>query len=114
MTSVNFASVSVNRVNVFVAAFCLVLLVPGTLFCQERGPRVQIAREVRANVAAAVAAPFRVLIDCWPTTSGPKSDRDNDGIVDRCEQTLAEKFAPIVYHSAGERNYPTNVDVFLQ
>lgn len=54
------------------------------------------------------------LIDCWPTTSGARFDFDKDGIVDRCEQTLAEKFAPVVYHSSAETNYPTNVDWFLQ
>jgi hypothetical protein len=50
-------------------------------------------------------------LPCW--VIGPKSDLDQDGIVDRCEQTLAEKFAPIIYHSSRERNYPTNVDLFL-
>lgn len=29
------------------------------------------------------------------------------------QQELAEKFAPIVYHSSDESNYPTNVDWFL-
>lgn len=41
-------------------------------------------------------------------------DCDNDGINDNLEQTLAEKFAPIIYHDPSENNYPTNVDTFLQ
>lgn len=46
-----------------------------------------------------------------PSTSG--IDADSDGISDSCEQTLAERFAPIVYHSSDESNFPTNVDWFL-
>ena len=42
------------------------------------------------------------------------SDVDDDKITDTCEQTLAEKYAPIVYHSSDESNYPTNVDWLLQ
>ncbi|MEO6418213.1 MAG: hypothetical protein ABIP39_02325 [Polyangiaceae bacterium] len=41
-------------------------------------------------------------------------DADGDGVPDRCEQLLAEKFAPIVYHSSDESNFPTNVDAFLR
>jgi len=40
-------------------------------------------------------------------------DSDGDGISDACEQYLAERYAPIVYHSSDESNYPTNVDWFL-
>jgi hypothetical protein len=65
-------------------------------------------------IATTPAQIKKAPIDCWPTTSGRKIDDDNDGIVDRCEQTLAEKFAPVVYHSSAESNYPTNVDWFLQ
>jgi hypothetical protein len=43
--------------------------------------------------------------------SGP--DNDFDGIADVCEQSLAERYAPIVYHSSDESNFPTNVDWFL-
>jgi hypothetical protein len=41
-------------------------------------------------------------------------DADGDGVPDACEQVLAEKFAPIVYHSSDESNFPTNVDTFLK
>jgi hypothetical protein len=40
-------------------------------------------------------------------------DSDGDGLADACEQVLAERFAPIVYHSSDESNFPTNVDTFL-
>jgi hypothetical protein len=41
------------------------------------------------------------------------ADSDGDGLSDVCEQLLAERFAPIVYHSSDESNFPTNVDDFL-
>jgi len=40
-------------------------------------------------------------------------DEDGDGVGDACEQALAERYAPIVYHSTDESNFPTNVDAFL-
>ncbi len=40
-------------------------------------------------------------------------DEDADGLPDAFEQALAERFAPIVYHSSDESNFPTNVDWFL-
>ena len=40
-------------------------------------------------------------------------DGDGDGLADECEQALAERFAPIVYHAVDESNYPTNVDSLL-
>ncbi|MDD1750173.1 MAG: hypothetical protein LUO89_09900, partial [Methanothrix sp.] len=53
--------------------------------------------------------------DCnWIKGSLPSAqDMDIDGIADSCEQKLAEKYAPVVYHSSDETNYPTNVDWFL-
>lgn len=41
-------------------------------------------------------------------------DSDLDGLPDFWEQMLAEKYAPIIYHSNDESNFPTNVDWFLQ
>lgn len=41
-------------------------------------------------------------------------DGDGDGLADACEDELADRFAPIVYHSSAEPNYPTNVDAFLE
>jgi hypothetical protein len=53
------------------------------------------------------------LID-FPTPGGHEvADDDGDGIVDACEQYLAEKYAPIIYHSSDESNLPANVDWFL-
>jgi hypothetical protein len=43
--------------------------------------------------------------------SGP--DSDGDGVTDGCEQSLAERFAPVVYHSSLETRPPANVDWFL-
>jgi hypothetical protein len=40
-------------------------------------------------------------------------DSDGDGLSDACEESLAERFAPIVYHSSDESNFPTNVEAFL-
>ena len=51
-------------------------------------------------------------LNCAPG-SPPFTDADGDGIIDGCEQTLAERYAPIVYHSSDETNLPTNVDWFL-
>lgn len=41
------------------------------------------------------------------------NDCDKDGILDSLEQTLAEKFAPIIFHDSTEQNMLTNVDEFL-
>jgi hypothetical protein len=41
-------------------------------------------------------------------------DCDKDGLNDTLEQTLAERFAPIIYHDSLEEYLPTNVDVFLK
>lgn len=51
-------------------------------------------------------------LNCAPG-SPPFTDADSDGIIDSCEQTLAERYAPIAYHSSDETNLPTNVDWFL-
>jgi hypothetical protein len=41
-------------------------------------------------------------------------DADEDGVADACENAAAERFAPILFHSADESNFPTNVDWMLQ
>jgi hypothetical protein len=41
-------------------------------------------------------------------------DLDKDGISDNCEDKLAGIYAPIIYHSSDESNFPTNVDKFLE
>jgi hypothetical protein len=48
-----------------------------------------------------------------PIRDAVPADGDQDGLFDRCEDALAQKFAPIVYHSSDESNYPVNVDWFL-
>jgi hypothetical protein len=42
------------------------------------------------------------------------TDSDLDELPDFWEQILAERYAPIIYHSSDESNFPTNVDWFLQ
>ena len=48
-----------------------------------------------------------------PRAETANPDWDNDGLADSFEQTLAERFAPIVFHDPTEPNLPTNVRVFL-
>jgi hypothetical protein len=56
------------------------------------------------------ASPGFITCDGGPM----KHDDDGDGIDDECEEALAQKFAPIIFHSSDESNYPTSVDWFLQ
>lgn len=52
---------------------------------------------------------------CAGVASDPIThDIDADSIPDGCEKVLAETFAPIIYHSKLEPNYPANVDWFLK
>lgn len=99
--------------QIVIVALAILLSLTASSYGHDRGSLFRLPRRAVANPAV-VQGPHRVLIDCWPTTRGRQFDGDNDGIVDRCEQTLAEKFAPVVHHFEGERNYPTNVDWFLQ
>jgi hypothetical protein len=48
-----------------------------------------------------------------PTVKTSNPDEDNDGLNDSFEQTMAERFAPIVFHDPKEPNFPTNVRLFL-
>lgn len=49
--------------------------------------------------------------DCFG--SNRSDDLDRDGVSDRCETWAAERYAPIILHSAAESNWPTNVGSFL-
>lgn len=53
------------------------------------------------------------LSTCFGSPASPVVDRDHDGISDDCEQTAAERFAPVVYHASNEFNWPVNVEWFL-
>jgi hypothetical protein len=44
-------------------------------------------------------------------TAGP--DADGDSLPDNCEQALAERHAPIFYHSSAEQYYPLPVERYL-
>lgn len=71
--------------------------------------------EVVVNLSSLpTLTPSPTLLTCLPGVGTSTLDGDNDGIADSCEQWLAEKFAPILYHSSDESNYPTNVDLFLK
>lgn len=48
-----------------------------------------------------------------PIRDAVPADNDLDGVFDACEDAVASKFAPIVYHSSDESNFPANVDWFL-
>jgi hypothetical protein len=67
------------------------------------------ALAARAAVASAQDV-FRAA-DCSlaPQPTADAVDDDADAVDDRCEQALAERFAPVVYHSSDESNFPTNV-----
>jgi hypothetical protein len=41
-------------------------------------------------------------------------DRDSDGISDSQEASLAERYAPIIYHAYEEKFFPMSVESFLQ
>jgi hypothetical protein len=48
-----------------------------------------------------------------PCVDPQREDVDGDGLADECEDTVADRFAPIVIHSSDESNLPTDVDDFL-
>jgi hypothetical protein len=61
-------------------------------------------RAVSADSQQAQALPSAALMP---------ADDDHDGINEALEQTLAERFAPVIYIEPDESNYPVNVDWFL-
>jgi hypothetical protein len=46
-------------------------------------------------------------------SAGTIVDLDHDGIDDQLEDTLAERFAPVVHHERSETNFPVNVEWLL-
>jgi len=50
---------------------------------------------------------------CAPHDPAAAADDDGDTMPDGCEQAIAERFAPVIYHSSDETNFPTNVDRVL-
>jgi hypothetical protein len=61
-------------------------------------------------IRAAVAIAFVALAGVAATTA---IDQDMDGLDDRVEDELAERFAPIVYHGDQESSFPIDVDSWL-
>lgn len=43
----------------------------------------------------------------------PGKDSDADSLSDSCEEQLAQTYAPVIYHSSSEDQFPTSVDKFL-
>lgn len=79
--------------------------------CGAPQPAVaRLAMLASAGMGGAVALEDTLEVRACDT---PGPDGDTDGVADACEQELADRFAPIVYHSSDESNYPTNVDRFL-
>ncbi|HKV37629.1 MAG TPA: hypothetical protein VJX67_00340 [Blastocatellia bacterium] len=113
---------------------------PGTFILTGSGPnlRTKMIRLTRARKspgpgANGVAADFQRLdftmsetdalslsqpfqdnaIEANDSAVGVVMDQDQDGIDDVCEDWLAERFAPIVYHGQYETNYPVTVDWWI-
>jgi FIMAH domain-containing protein len=81
----------------------------------NRGIRRAGLFAVAILVAAGSIGSRRASAD-GPATPAPALpvDADRDGINEGLEQTLAERFAPLIYIEPDESNYPVNVDWFLQ
>src|SRR5262249_28046987 len=86
------------------AAFALVLATPGVP-AEPRPPWRAHGLGCHGDLAAAC---------CAARAAAREDDGDRDGLPDACEQAVAERFAPIVYHSSDESNLPTNVDRLLE
>jgi hypothetical protein len=89
----------------------VVLLHPGT-YAEALIIRRSMELRSRGGVVVIGAGATAKFLDCAPGVL-PYADEDGDGIIDSCEQALAEKYAPVIYHSMDESNWPTNVDWFL-
>lgn len=80
----------------------------------EPAPRPSARPTPRPGASAAPnpepTSPPRVCLD--PSLS-VADDADRDGLHDGCEQDLAERFAPVIYHSSSEDRWPINVDWYL-
>lgn len=78
--------------------------------------RVDFAHRFNWGTPVCIGTPSADLQSacCYvPIRDAVPADLDQDGVYDACESALATKFAPIVYHSTDESNFPTNVDWFL-
>jgi hypothetical protein len=73
-------------------------------------PTAADARFTVGPIQLPICVPIQTTHPALPPTA---PDGDGDGLTDAFEQCLAERYAPVVYHSNHESNYPTNVDEFL-
>ena len=64
-------------------------------------------------ISLSAALVFLMSIPGWADTAPARVDDDHDGIDDRLEQALAERYAPIIFIEPDESNYPVNVEWFL-
>ena len=81
----------------------------------DHGP----AAVARVAVMLALAAVLTVAAGAVATARAAAADvaafvdGDHDGIDDGLEQTLANRYAPVILVEADESNYPVNVEWFL-
>ena len=71
---------------------------------------------MRSLITTVIAAMLVVAIghaNVPVTVQRSDPDHDKDGLSDSLEQTMAERFAPVVFHDPKEPNFPTNVRLFL-
>lgn len=101
MSPRNFSRLPGRLVGASALAVCVVIAGAFVTPARAETP-AQAAKPARAATAAAAPAPL-VFVDA-----------DHDGIDDALEQSLAEKFAPVIFMEPGEENYPVNVDWHLQ
>jgi hypothetical protein len=73
-----------------------------------RGEPARLAATPIARIATASDRGF-----ARPCVDAARADADADGLADDCEDALADRFAPVVFHSTDETNWPTDVDDFL-
>src|SRR3954470_14838247 len=104
-----------------VAALVALAALPFANGCAKAHSRLVDPSQVRVRAAVVAGALAGEAFDacsgdpelraaCCDSTA---ADADGDGLADTCETMLGARFAPIVYHSNDESNFPTNVDAFL-
>jgi hypothetical protein len=91
-----------RRCSVTVAGVCLVVLLA------ELPPSTPSTASLRP-LSPDPALPQNEL----PSGRGPRADADADSVDDRLEDSLALRFAPIVFHGEDDRSLPVSVDWWL-
>jgi hypothetical protein len=84
-------------------SLCAVAVLASTIFTRPSPGTSQRSELNKQNAHTRTSA----------AVSPDHEDADADGVSDILEQELAEKYAPIVFHSKYEKNFPWNVQDFL-